>query len=239
MGSDAQPDEPAEASSRSGVDCRRDGVWLEPPELSVDLRCFPDCASDVPLGKVQVVNCTKEPFELDGIALSDESPIGVTVVSQTLGGPIEAKTRSIPIELAGRRPGRAVLVLRLHSVQRTENGDPRASFGLSLVVQASDSKLELAQSECEARGDFFGARGMLGTLQCWKVMPDADRPCSDGRDCQGTCLLDSEVVVSSTQKRVQGHCSRFATHFGCAVRVGHTQSGLLPRNVSFPRICVD
>jgi hypothetical protein len=119
-------------------------------------------------------------------------------------------------------------------------GEPEAAPRvLGLALEIRDSKREALIAECTGRGDFWGPRGMAGSEQCWKVMQDDGKPCGDRRDCEGDCVLDSEVVVSATEKRVSGHCSRFKGELGCATRIGQTQGGLMPRNRSFPRMCAD
>lgn len=90
-----------------------------------------------------------------------------------------------------------------------------------------------ARERCRACKGDFGGHGMSGIISCLCRMPDADKPCSDGDQCQGKCI--------STPKGFR--CSKHRTVFGC--------HGYLPRGWSrkpkpkhglgrrIPSICVD
>lgn len=101
----------------------------------------------------------------------------------------------------------------------------------SLLVR--NPTLAAARARCRACKGDFGGHGMSGIVSCLCLLPDADKPCSDGDQCQGKCV--------STPKGFR--CSKHRTVFGC--------HGYLPRGWSrrpkpkrglrrrIPSICVD
>jgi len=118
-------------------------------------------------------------------------------------------------------------------------GDLRAEVQLELV----DADEAAAKAACIGKGnDWQRPEGMstfLYAKDCEAVMPDEDKPCSDGRDCQGFCELDRYVRVSPKFKRVIGHCTRHRSKMGCHSFVGDTQHGLLPADQGFIHMCID
>ena len=192
--------------------------------------CWPDRCVSVP---IWIDNCGREPLFL------------VTAKSERIGYELEIDPRwriapgtrtrfDFPPAGGGIDPGAYTLTV---GVGASEDA-PRTS--LEARVTVVDAALERAKAECAASGGDWGAHGgFVREVGCEPIMRDAGRACSDEGDCQGQCVLEREQVISPTEKRVFGRCSRFRAVFGCHATIGATRAGRVPRRAHFARVCVD
>jgi hypothetical protein len=113
-----------------------------------------------------------------------------------------------------------------------------------------------ALAACRAcRGD-WGRHGMLGMEGCICRTRDGGRRCTDGRDCEGMCLVTGTEIVrrpppcretrgricplASTLVRAVGRCSEFVFAFGCHSYIpAGERDRPLGSTVSMHRVCAD
>ena len=97
--------------------------------------------------------------------------------------------------------------------------------------QASNAATNTADSaaaaQCQARGGIYGPVCLSGSMECVMRYPDANRPCTDGSQCQGgACYYEGSTPRPN--QRVSGHCVQSSNPCGCHARVenGVTQGAL-------------
>jgi hypothetical protein len=208
---------------------------------TIEIRCWPDqhCKSRF---SYAIENCTEAPVRLDSVVFKGGNIS--ELVSTDFDPPkiIAARTRlAIDFPYDGTtqyiEPGDYGLVAAVGPVG--DDAGPARAIEASFAIV--DPGREKAKSECLARGDDWGAVGMFGTLRCAAVMKDEGKVCHDERECGGYCILEREVVVSTTEKQVTGRCTRTRERFGCNSIIGKTKDGkgLIPIHSKIPRMCVD
>lgn len=205
----------------------------------VEEACWPDvCDSNVVFA---IENCTDVPIRLhtlfvkrdrdDVVRLDfDPEPTIAARATRPLTYPSDGSKRWLPL-------GKYELIA---GVMR-EGDDAAAEQVLEASFVRVDPGLEKEKLECLARGDDWGPVGMAGTLRCAAVMKDEGKPCSDESECGGYCFFEREVVVSATEKKVFGRCSRTRERFGCHRIIGKTSGGkgLIAIHSRVPSLCVD
>jgi hypothetical protein len=90
--------------------------------------------------------------------------------------------------------------------------------------RASEST-NIDHAKCKAEGGTVKGVGMLGTPSCVIPYSDANKTCSDSKECQGACT--TEPTKSGTT--VTGKCSvDSASIFGCysVISNGKAEAGL-------------
>jgi hypothetical protein len=95
---------------------------------------------------------------------------------------------------------------------------------------AADPKREQAMRDCEKCNGQWGRHGLASVESCICRTSDFGKPCMDGDDCEGVCLLkDSEFK-----------CSELVTVFGC---YSYLPKGWSKRSdkdkQGVPKICLD
>lgn len=176
--------------------------------------------------EVVLDNCTDQPLTVSTLLFGPKgSPSSIDYDTPVLVGPRDRRGFQIP-------PSGTVWDLgtgRWQIVARAKVA------GVEKTIQASfelyDPARDAARTKCVQRGDDWENDA------CAEVMPDHDAPCSDERDCKGECWLVSYTPVPPDKKRANGVCSRHRKDLGCRTVVGKTDGGLIPANVTFPRIC--
>jgi hypothetical protein len=202
------------------------------PRFDVPSTVFVSCWPDAPCRKsfeVTVDNCMTAPLALK-ILLVDTRASGAEQIEFDPPLVIPAGTRHLltyPIV-----PQELVLgAYHLFAILVPVEGGVERRTGIEAKFEVVDTAREKAQGECVARGDDWMFE------QCEAVMPDAGQPCSDERECAGSCLLVGEVAVSRDANRVFGLCSRTRWGFGCRTYVGKTNGGLVSNQRKFFRRC--
>lgn len=108
---------------------------------------------------------------------------------------------------------------------------------IAMLVLAACAPIEQAptpttpgpQADCAARGGSMQRVGRAQTLQCVITYADANKPCTDGGQCQaGRCQGPMEAA---SRENVTGQCQPTNMAFGCYTTVTNGRMGAA--------ICVD
>lgn len=124
-------------------------------------------------------------------------------------------------------------------------GGPPAQSGSGLQAAAPPRARDA--SECARCNGLWGQHGLATEARCNCQTTDGWRPCRDGFDCQGACVVseapESEVVEQGPPARgyYVGHCSDHVTPQGCVMLIekGARQAGPVSLEEPPQRLCVD
>lgn len=104
---------------------------------------------------------------------------------------------------------------------------PGAQEDLSVEYGGTPTTAQTAA--CVARGGTYHRAGMAQMWSCVIPYADANKPCSDAKDCQGACLAPPNQTPVHGQ--APGRCAPSNSQFGCYSRV--------EKGVVGPGLCVD
>ena len=74
-----------------------------------------------------------------------------------------------------------------------------------------------SESSCKAKGGQWQRVGMLQTFVCVLPTSDAGKSCTDGSQCQMSCLAKDPSLTPGS--KATGQCSKSTNIFGCKTRV--------------------
>ena len=208
--------------------CSATEVTLE-VERTIEVACWPETCGG-PL-RFRVDNCQSTALSFSSFRL--DGPRGGDASSWELDAPVvvAAGQRSREIEVPTNHRGEGTIVVDV--------GTPGRARVVTAPVSIVDVKYSRARATCSSSVGEWLAQGMVGTESCVPIMADAGKRCVDERDCAGQCELTKHVSFSLTADRVEGHCTRHASEFGCHVFIGQTDQGRVPKGVRWTRGCVD
>jgi hypothetical protein len=100
---------------------------------------------------------------------------------------------------------------------------------------------------CDACGGLWAVHGFLPEESCICATRDAGRSCTDGKQCEGACIVDGneqfQVVEGGSSARgfYVGRCAAFDTTFGCyrIIPDGAAEQGPHTADEGVAEICVD
>ena len=105
---------------------------------------------------------------------------------------------------AQARPGAGNQTLGQHCDKKARCRDGLGCDGLYRTDTGTCVSEKQAAAACEAKGDKWGRWGMMGINYCMPVRPDADKPCTDEKQCTGRCIV---------RDKQEGRCQRFEIEF--------------------------
>lgn len=79
------------------------------------------------------------------------------------------------------------------------------------------------RESCEAENGTWQRVGLAGRLSCILPTTDAGKACTDGSQCQVTCMLKERNIAPGTA--VTGQCHDSTQRFGCRAYVSGGKAG--------------
>jgi len=86
------------------------------------------------------------------------------------------------------------------------------------AAQAGQTPADEA-SACAARGGKMLPQGRMQSLQCVVSYPDGGNRCTDGDQCQGSCLIPDVAAAPAAGAAAVGQCQPTSSSFGCYTTV--------------------
>jgi hypothetical protein len=84
---------------------------------------------------------------------------------------------------------------------------------LTNIPLAEKPEIPATESACQAAGQFWVAQGIPGgNKSCAVKTTDSRKICTDGNQCQGSCLVANALPAGS---KAIGSCSDWVGTFGC------------------------
>jgi hypothetical protein len=104
-----------------------------------------------------------------------------------------------------------------------------------------------SKEECDACGGLWAVHGIEPVESCICATKDSGYRCTDGRECEGQCIVDTEagfqIMDASSPPRgfFTGKCSPYDTTFGClfVIPPGIDDQLPLPPDEAAQHICID
>lgn len=142
------------------------------------------------------------------------------------------------------------------SVQATLRHDRQSSQTAPFELRVMNPARDAAMAACRACSGDWSRHGRLAIEGCNCGTADAGLWCTDGKDCEGSCLFDHFDVVRPARSDCRRHgschvepamgiaigtCSSHVMVFGCHARLrdGAANGGLTRLPARVPRVCVD